>query len=210
MLIKTDSKPTLEEITEYGFLYPKNIPRWMFASFNLSTYTPDIDSDSDSTNDTLDIVPPSNSTYNDTEVFTNDTSEFAEASDDYLRRLYITPGNPLSLGIVTDYYTGNFSSNTSGSPLSLGNLTDYYAGNSSSNTTGNFSGVYYFGITLDLSDSETLLQLKENYPDCLGSARTDCTEDVVVDLEIQSSQLGCFYWDEVEDSWSSHGCEVKS
>ena len=166
MLVKTNSKPTMEEIVEHGFLYPESVPRWMFASFNYTTYTPE-------------FVSTSNST--------NDTAEFSQVSDEYQRKLYITPGNPLSIGNITDYFTGDFNSNI----------------------TGNFSGVYYFGITLDLQDSETLQELKQNYPDCLGSANTDCKEDVELQLKIQTSQLGCFYWDETEESWSSQGCEVR-
>ena len=166
MLVKTDTKPTLDEIVLNGFLYPEDIPRWLFTSSNYTSYT-------------AEFVPASNSK--------NDTSEFIQVSDEYQRRLYITPSNPLSMGNFTGNFTGDFNSSN----------------------TGIFSGVYYVGITLDLSDSETLLGLKQNYPTCLGSERTDCKEDVETTVEIQTSQLGCFYWDEAEDSWSSQGCEVR-
>lgn len=142
ILIKTDKKPTLDEIINNGFLYPEEIPHSLFANFSF-------------------------------------TQDYVPITDEEKRSLYVTPVNSIS----TNNYTSDISSH--------------------------FSGTYYIGLTLDLTHNETLLQLQQSYTSCLGSEQAGCKKVVEVPLTIQTSQLGCFYWDEDRDVWSAEGCEVR-
>ena len=134
ILIKSDGKPTYNEIIQEGFLYPDDIQYSDFANF------------------------------------------------EYFKNIYL--------------------------PSSSEKGRIYLTSNSSLSRT-NFSGTYYIGLALDLTHTETLETLQRDYPACLGSDKLDCVETVEVTIDIQTKQLGCLYWDEGNETWSSLGCEVR-
>ena len=77
-------------------------------------------------------------------------------------------------------------------------------------SSSNFSGTYYIGLTLDLNHTQTLEMLGKDYRECLGSEVAGCSEVVKVAIDIQTKQLGCIYWVEANETWSSDGCEVRA
>ena len=136
MLIKTDRKPSLDDILSEGFLYPEEIQHSQFANFKYLKWA------------------------------------YVPASPDAESTIYLTENSPLS--------------------------------------SSNFSGTYYIGLTMDLNHTQTLETLIENYRECLGSEVSDCSEVVNVTIDIQTKQLGCIYWEETNETWSSQGCEVRA
>lgn len=87
------------------------------------------------------------------------------------------------------------------SPDAMG--TVYLTYNSSLSTE-----VYYVGLTLDLNHTSTVEMLKQDYLTCSDGNETVCIDVVNVTIDIQTQQLGCLYWDEKSETWSSQGCEV--
>ena len=141
MLIKTDKKPTFDEIIEQGFLYPDEIEHSLFANFKYLK------------------------------------TAYLAATPDQEKTIILTHNSPLS------------------------------------NKT--FSGVYYIGLTIDLNHTETLQTLHQNYSspqqndsNCVDSDPPVCKQLVEVTIDIQTKELGCIYWDETTETWSSEGCEV--
>ena len=135
MLIKTDSKPTLNEIVEDGFLYPEELVNTTFTDLKL-------------------LKRP-----------------FVPRNSYQERAIYLRPNNSL--------------------------------------WGQNFSGMYYIGLTLDI-DHNITMQIIQSYSDCLwNDDKPNCKEIVYVKVDIQTLQLGCFYWDETSDKWANEGCEVR-
>ena len=111
---------------------------------------------------------------------------------------------PRSLFASYSYLKSEFS------PLNSEDIRKIYlTPNNALSLSSNFSGVYYIGVSLDVTHTETKQVLRQLYPKCLGSDLSSCQEMLNIEVNIEVNHIGCFYWDEGNDTWSSQGCEVR-
>lgn len=85
----------------------------------------------------------------------------------------------------------------------------YFTSNVSSQYSQNYTGEFNAGISLNITDTETVDWLRRLDPHCLGDdLETNCKVSIEIELEIETRSLECLYWDTSLQTWSSVGCEV--
>ena len=148
----------------------------------------------------LNIVPWSNITF---KMLIKSDQE--PTYDDLISEGFLYPDEiPRSLFANYSYLKSEFL------PLSSEEIWKIYlTPNNSLSSGSNFSGVYYIGLSLDLNHTETKEVLQQLYPECLGSNQSSCQEILNIEVNYEASEIGCFYWNEGSDTWSTQGCEVQ-
>lgn len=85
-------------------------------------------------------------------------------------------------------------------------LLTMYDSDEKLNKTGSY---LHIGVGLDIAIAEVREILTERNPECLGNHKAPlCFAEVEVNITVSVNNLGCLYWDELIEDWTSSGLQV--